>query len=136
MTAVENRAAPPDRLEVSQVPVLLPRLISATLKGGIAVSAALILVGLGVLATGSAPFFVSQTVHGAPFSLSGFVRGLAQGQAVDLLLLGFLVLILTPLVRVVLSSAMFAAARDRPFTILTVSVLVVLGVSVVVGVFP
>ncbi|MCI4353599.1 MAG: DUF1634 domain-containing protein [Thermoplasmata archaeon] len=96
----------------------------------------MILLGLGLLVLGPAASFANATVQGVPFSLSGVALGVAHGQAADVLLLGFLVLIATPLVRVMLSAAMFATARDRPFTILTLSVLLLLGVSVLLGASP
>lgn len=120
----------------SNVPPILPQLISVTLRLGVAISATLILLGLGLLLSGPAVSFTNATVQGVPFSLSGLILGVSQGRAADVLLLGFLVLIATPLVRVMLSAVMFATAGDRAFTILTVSVLLLLGVSVLLGAVP
>ena len=135
MTTGPPDVTAPEGSEEPTVPPILPRLISHTLRLGALVSGALILIGLVLLISGSPAFFANATVQGAPVSLSGLATGLAHGQAVDILLLGFLVLIATPLARVILSAVMFASVRDRPFTVLTAGVLLLLGVSVLVGAF-
>ncbi|MGA7846102.1 MAG: DUF1634 domain-containing protein [Thermoplasmata archaeon] len=120
--------------EEEHVPPALARLISLTLRIGVGLSALLALVGLARLLMGPAAGFTSATVHPAAFVGSAFIAGLAHGQAVDILLLAFLVLILTPLVRVIISAALFASVHDRPFTLLTLTVLLLLGASVLVAV--
>ncbi len=111
------------------------RLVSLTLWIGVSLSALLVLVGLGLLLTGSTAAFAAATAHGAAFSGSGFAYGLAHGQATDVLLLAFLVLIVTPLFRVIISVGLFARIGDRPFTALTLAVLLLLATSVLIGVF-
>lgn len=124
---------PSGRPEEENVPRFLPPLIYYTLRAGVAVWALLALIGIGLLLSGTAGAFSAAAFHGTPFSLSGLVKGLATFKPADVLLLGFLVLIVTPLFRVVISVVSFAIARDRAFTVLTVSVLLLLGVSVVIG---
>jgi uncharacterized membrane protein len=126
-------SAPP--IEEENLPPALAGLISRTLRIGVGLAAILALIGLIRLLMGSAADFDAATVHGAPFVGSAFLSGLAHGQAVDILLLAFLVLILTPIVRVIISAALFATVHDRPFTILTLTVLLLLGASVLIGVF-
>ena len=123
----------PGPLVAQEIPPGMTRLISLTLRVGVVLAAALALVGLGLLLHGSIAAFAAATVHGAPFTGAGFVSGLAHGQAVDVLFLAFLVLILTPLFRVVISVGLFAQVGDRPFTALTVTVLMLLGVSILIG---
>jgi uncharacterized membrane protein len=118
------------------IPTLPPTLVNAiswTLRIGVALSAALAIVGTGVLLAGPASAFTTVGSQGTPFSGPGFLAGLASGNGVDILFLALLTLIATPLLRVVISVAMFASIGDRRFVALTVSVLLLLGASVVVG---
>jgi uncharacterized membrane protein len=117
----------------NELPPSMTRWISSTLRVGVVLSAVLALVGLGILLAGPATAFTAATVHGTPFSGPVFLSGLAHGQALDILLLAFIVLIATPLVRVIISVVLFAKIGDRPFTVLTLTVLLLLGVSVLIG---
>ncbi len=117
------------------LPPALTRSIALTLRIGVGLSAALAILGLGVLLSDPAAVFTAATVHGASFSGPGFVSGLAHGQGMDILLLAFIVLIATPLSRVIISVGLFARAGDRPFTGLTLTVLLLLGLSVLIGAF-
>jgi len=117
------------------LPPAMTRLIARALRIGVGLSAALAIIGLSVLLLGPAAIFTAATVHGAPFSGPGFVSGLAHGQGMDILLLAFIVLIATPLIRVIISVGLFARAGDRPFTTLTLTVLLLLGLSVLIGAF-
>lgn len=119
--------------EAENIPSHLARWISLTLRVGVGLSAALGVLGITRLLMGSTANFVTATTHGAALMGPAFVSGLAQGQGVDILLLAFLVLILTPLVRVVISAGLFASVHDRPFTALTLIVLLLLGASMMVG---
>lgn len=126
-------AANLDRPEEVLVPPILPRLIYYTLRIGVGLAAALILVGLGLLVAGPPGTFASAAAMGASFSWSGLLNGLRAGRPAALLLLGFLVLIVTPLIRVIISMVSFAVAKDRAFTALTLGVLLLLAASVVIG---
>jgi uncharacterized membrane protein len=123
----------PGPLVDEDIPPAMTRLISLTLRVGVVLAAVLALVGLGLLLQGSTAAFTAATVHGATFTGAGFLSGLAHAQAVDVLFLAFLILILTPLFRVVISVGLFAQVGDRPFTALTVTVLLLLGASVLIG---
>jgi uncharacterized membrane protein len=116
-----------------EIPAGMTRLISLTLRVGVGLSAALALVGLGLLLAGPQAAFTAATIQGTPFSITGFASGLVQARALDVLLLAFLVLIATPLVRVIISVALFANVRDRQFTVLTLTVLLLLAASVLIG---
>jgi uncharacterized membrane protein len=126
----ESVTAPPARKDI---PPTMTWWISSTLRVGVVISAGLALVGLGILLAGPVGAFTAATVHGTPLSGPVFLSGLAHGHALDILLLAFIVLIATPLVRVIISVVLFAKIGDRPFTILTVTVLLLLGVSVLIG---
>lgn len=104
--------------------------IRRLLLTGVIASASLLLAGLG-LEVARGRYTLSP---GPPASWWGsFGSDPSQSAASALLVLGLLLLALTPVARVVVSAGYFAAARDRPFTYLTVFVLLVLALSVVVG---
>lgn len=129
MTAQASGPAISPRPE-ENVPPLLPRIISYNLRIGAGLSAALILLGLLLLAGDPASVYTMATIRGASFSLSNLGPGLLHGQGTSVLVLGFLVLIVTPLTRVIISVVSFAVVHDRAFTLLTVCVLVLLGATV------
>jgi uncharacterized membrane protein len=68
-----------------------------------------------------------------PRNMAWFVGGLvhANGQAV--IVLGLLLLIATPVVRVAVSALAFARQRDRAYVAITLVVLALLGVSFALG---
>jgi uncharacterized membrane protein len=68
-----------------------------------------------------------------PRNVAWLVGGLlhANGQAV--IVLGLILLIATPVVRVAVSTAAFAQQRDRAYVAITLVVLALLGVSFVLG---
>lgn len=131
MTADPSRGPAPG--ESDSIPPAMTRLVSGTLRIGVSLSALLTIIGLILLLAGPTAAFTTATIHGAVFSGPAFASGLAHGRAVDYLLLGLLVLIVTPLFRVILSVGLFARAGDRPFTTLTVTVLLLLAASVLIG---
>ncbi|HUI03024.1 MAG TPA: DUF1634 domain-containing protein [Acidimicrobiales bacterium] len=71
----------------------------------------------GVLHPGSVRF---------PHTLSGVGHGLAQGDGPSLALLGLLLLIATPVLRVAVSVVGYALGRDRVFVVITAVVLAVI----------
>jgi hypothetical protein len=67
--------------------------------------------------------------------LSGpLLPSLAAGAPSAFVYVGLVVLIATPIARVVVSAGLFSTAGDRPFTVLTLFVLLVLVATIVVGV--
>lgn len=110
----------PARLEVP---------ISRLLRAGGAISFVFIVIGF-LLALTQQP----QTVRGRVMShwnqvLSGLTRG--DGQAI--IMLGLLILIATPVLRVALSALLLARDRDRRFVWMTLLVLLFLLTSFVLG---
>lgn len=130
MIARTSDQSPPPGSEEETVPRGLRRVITYNLRIGAGLAAVLILLGLVLLTRDPASVYAMATVRGSSFSLSGLGSGLLHGQATAVLLLGFLVLIATPLTRVIISVVSFAVARDRAFTLLTVCVLLLLGATV------
>jgi len=119
----------------------LEAIISRVLRAGVALSVTLLVLGL-VVALVQGP--LADRDPGALDHLldvdgegdrtpAAVWDGVRHGQATGLLTAGLLVLVLTPLVRVVASLGHYARARDRTYLAFTVVVLVLLGVSALVG---
>src|SRR5262245_62135519 len=107
-------------------------LISYVLRSGVLLSAGLLILGAllyGVSALrGSAPASPS-----FPHSLGDIFSGLARGDPMAVLSLGLLVLLLTPVARVLISIFAFARERDRLYVGITTLVLLILLVSFLLG---
>lgn len=107
--------------------------ISYVLRGGVLLSAAVMLGGV--------VFFYVQwflrSGHDAsssfPHTLSSVEQGLAQGNPQAIIVLGLLMLLLTPVVRVAVSVVAFLLERDWRYVIITSLVLVILLLSFVLG---
>ena len=126
--ATSNR--PLERREERGVPPHLQGLVSHLLRAGVYLSGALLTVGLVVA------YVQGATTSPAPGTMLGLPQlpsGLAHGSGLAIVLLGLLVLVLTPLSRVVVSVLLFSASRDRAFTAITLAVLAVLIASIAVG---
>ncbi len=114
--------------------------ISRVLRAGVAASLLLITAGTIVSFIHHPDYVASAralerlTQPGiAPHSLGAVASGLrdVRGQAV--VMLGLLVLILTPIVRVAMSLTLFRCEQDRAFTAITALVLVLILLSVLMG---
>jgi uncharacterized membrane protein len=107
--------------------------VRGTLQGGILLAAALLLLGLAIDVAGGSANFLAPPSH---ISLGALPADLLHGTGPAFILLGVLVLVFTPIVRVLVSFVHFARRRDLPFTLITAFVLAVLAASVVIGVSP
>ncbi|MBI1827412.1 MAG: DUF1634 domain-containing protein [Planctomycetes bacterium] len=116
-------------------------IISHTLRLGVGTSVTLILLGM-TLSFARHPKFVSSkadlpslTQLGAefPHTIHGTLKGLGAFRGQALVVLGLLVLIATPVVRVVISIVAFIHERDRVFVGITTLVLVLLLLSFFLG---
>jgi uncharacterized membrane protein len=107
----------------------MEEVLSWILRGGVLLSAALIIVGMALIfVTGdtSNPFCVMEPgwiIGGSPFLEPSHV-----------LFMGFAVLIMTPIIRVAASIMMYLRARDFPFTIITITVFMILLLSMMFGI--
>lgn len=99
----------------------------------VGVFASLILIGLGlaVALMQGIPPIESRDVR--PISLGGIARGVRAVRGEAIIDLGLLVLIATPVLRVFAAFILFTRLRDRAFTWLTLSVLVILIGSFLAG---
>jgi uncharacterized membrane protein len=110
--------------------------ISRVLRYGVILSAAIIIAGtlLLVAASGSSDAQPLLNVRQTP-TLSGFLSGLASLQPYSMIELGAIVLIATPVSRVLISVFLFAAQKDRLYTRITLIVLALLLFSMFVTPF-
>ena len=111
----------------------MDRLIGGLLRFGVIVSAVVTLAG-GVwrLAQSGSGIPDYRIFHGEPAelrSVGGVLRGVAAGHSADLIQLGLLLLIATPIARVAFSVYAFAAERDLTYVIITLIVLAGLAAS-------
>lgn len=107
----------------------MEEVLSSVLRVGVQLSAALIIIGLGMMvATGntSCPFGVADLgwlIWGSPFLAPSHI-----------FFLGFAVLIATPVFRVMASILIYMKTSDRPFATITALVLLILIASFIWGV--
>lgn len=105
--------------------------ISHVLRGGVVISAVIILLGV-------VWFYLQMALSGHatltyPHSVIEVAQELAQGNPLALIVLGLLVLLLTPILRVAISILIFALERDWLYTVITLIVLLILLVSLLLG---
>jgi len=111
--------------KVNEKSQTLNRILRETLTGGLIISAAMI--GLGLLLT----TFEQNTTPASGYN--AICHGLRQGKSDAFLNLGLLLLIATPVFRVVGSLAGFVLARDWRFVGVTLLVLTILTIGVISG---
>lgn len=105
--------------------------ISHVLRGGVIVSAAIILLGVVV-------FYLQMAITGHaaltyPHSVPDVALGIGRGEPLAIVTLGLLILLLTPILRVAISIIIFALERDWLYTTITLVVLLILLVSLLLG---
>ncbi|MBX5458199.1 MAG: DUF1634 domain-containing protein [Thermogemmatispora sp.] len=107
-------------------------IIGWILQGGVLVSAAIIVIGVAWLfLQPGGPGTTS--VARFPHSLPDLLTGLLQWQAPALIVLGLVVLIATPVLRVATSIVAFALERDARYVLITLAVLLILLYSLFFG---
>lgn len=120
--------------------------VSIVLRAGVILSSLLIAAGTAVvLATpssrSSARRAIPQLRRGAlaptalrtPHTLAAVFSGVGRGHGLAIVMLGLLLLIATPVLRVMVSVVAFALERDRRFVLITGAVLCVLIGSFAIG---
>jgi uncharacterized membrane protein len=105
--------------------------ISKVLRGGVLSSASIIVVGV-------VTFYVRYALYGAdthpfPHSFGAVITGIVHGDARSVIVLGLLVLLITPVLRVAVSILAFALERDWRYVVITSIVLCVLVLSFFLG---
>lgn len=103
------------------------------LRVGVLLSAAFLVAGMLVAASSSGPASVFPT--GSTGGKPSWHEFTDDGAAVGLVLVGLILLVATPIARVVLSAETFAAARENDYVLVLLTVLGILAASVLVGLF-
>jgi uncharacterized membrane protein YfcA/uncharacterized membrane protein len=98
--------------------------ISGVLRGGVLLSAAVILLGLLLLVSRRT------SVTTFPHTLPTVIQSVARGDPLGIIVLGLVLLLLTPVTRVAVSIVAFAREGDRRYVVITSIVLAVLLVSI------
>lgn len=106
------------------------RLIGKIMQIGVLIAALVMAIGLVTFViTGRSGYAAG--VH--PHTVTAILHGVGQGRPYAVMMLGIFLLILTPVLRVVVSIYAFAKARDRLYTRITTVVLVILVAAMVIG---
>ena len=124
----------------------LERAVTLVLRVGVVLSSTFILAGMVVSLlsrstrqadAAALPALRRGTLHPAALahydSVSGVLHGFGHGTGPALVMVGVLLLVATPVVRVAASLAIFAFLRDRRFVVITALVLAVLVGSFALG---
>ncbi len=107
-------------------------LISNVLRGGVLLSAAVILVGVVLYYTHPATAAAAASALTYPHSLGEVIPGVMAGNAEAIITLGLLILLATPVLRVAVSIGAFALERDWLYVGITALVLTLLLSSILV----
>jgi len=115
--------------------------ISTILRAGVALSIAIIAFGVTVTFVHHHDYFRSRPALGNLIdaranyteSIQSVVHGTIDFRGQSIVMLGVLVLIATPVVRVAASVVLFAAEHDRIYVVITTLVLALLLVSFLIG---
>lgn len=110
-------------------------IIGHLLRTGVLLAAGVVLLGAVMYLARNSRFRpVYHDFHGEPSelrTLSGIVHGALKGQKTALIQLGLVLLIATPIVRVVFSAIAFGFERDSLYVVITLIVLAVLLFSLI-----
>jgi uncharacterized membrane protein len=108
-------------------------IISTVLRGGVLLSAGVILLGVLVFYAEWLRGDASDEMATFPHSLGAVGHGLAHGDPLAIIALGLLLLLATPVLRVAVSVITFALERDWRYTTITLLVLAILVLSFFLG---
>lgn len=128
---------PPDFEKVRRVELL----ISTILRIGVSVSLLVIVLGTLITFLHHPSYVHSQTAlerltgldHQRPHTLSAVLDGVGQARGQAIVMVGLLLLIATPVIRVGVSILAFVYQKDRVFVAITTIVLLLLLLSFVLG---
>lgn len=116
-------------------------LISTTLRIGVMLSVAVMLFGVVITFIHHPDYFHSRPALGEltnsreifANTTGAVLRGVRELRGQSIAMLGILLLIVTPVVRVAISVVLFAAQRDRRYVLITAVVLALLLTSLMSG---
>lgn len=107
-------------------------IISGVLRGGVLLSAGLIAIGV-VVFYASGAWRSPITDHDFPHTFVSAWDGALHGEPLAIIALGLLVLLATPVLRVIVSIGAFLLEGDRLYAVITALVLLILVVSFFLG---
>jgi uncharacterized membrane protein len=116
--------------------------ISRVLQIGVLISSIVIIIGLYIFFThnnslilnkGSYHKFTSSSYY-FPRNLSDLKQSIMSGEGIGIMTLGIFLLIMTPLLRVATSILLFIKQKDKPMTVITFLVLLILVSSFYIGI--
>lgn len=122
----DQTAAPTSQEEQDQIVRRANQVISQVLRGGVLLSAGVIALGLLLL------ILHRPTSDTFPHTLLAVGKSLAQGNPYGIIVLGLLILLFTPVLRVAVSIVAFGLERDRRFVAISAIELILLLLSIVV----
>lgn len=116
-------------------------LISTTLRAGVTISVVVMFTGIIFTFVHHRDYFSSRPALGEltasatsfPHSVPDVLHGVARARGQAIAMLGILLLIATPVVRVAISVVLFAVERDRRYVLITSAVLLLLVISLLTG---
>ena len=106
-------------------------IIGKILRLGVLVSATVMLIGLLLLIVKGNGGYPNNTF---PTDFTEICHGIAQLKPYAIMMLGIFLLILTPVLRVIVSIYSFYREGDNLYVVITTIVLVILGISFVFGI--
>lgn len=106
--------------------------ISWILQGGVIASSALIVLGLLLLPTRPGGLGIERVLN-FPRTFGEIWDGLLLLRPQSIIVIGLLLLIATPVVRVAVSTVSFALEHDRLYVVITLAVLIILIISFLLG---
>lgn len=129
-----NEVAPPEKRDPKGARELLQlsNSISWILQGGVILSALLIVIGIAMLPTRPGGLSATRMLN-FPQTLGQVGTGLLMLHPQAFIMLGLLLLIATPIVRVAASLVMFIKERDYKYMVITAGVLAILIFSLFIG---
>lgn len=108
----------------------IEKIIGKIMQIGVLIAAFVIVVGiLDLLITGSTGYPAG--IH--PHAPGTILQGVMQFKSYAIMMLGIFLLILTPVLRVVVSIYAFIKEKDRLYTWITTIVLIILIIAMVIG---
>lgn len=116
--------------------------ISSVLRIGVVTSLIVVVIGVIIafaanphiyLNSNAANRFALTSKSNYPHSLTGIFSGLLHLQGEAVIVLGLIILLITPILRVLVSAIIFSIQRDKYFVPITVFVLTMLILSFVLG---
>lgn len=122
----QQNSSPTTTTEMNHIEAIIGRILQI----GVSIAAIIMLLGLILLIANGGKTGYPTNVH--PTTMHAILSGVTQLKPYAVMMLGLFCLILTPILRVVVSIFAFWKERDRMYVVITTVVLVILGVSFVI----